>query len=217
MKRSGIKRKGVCKRDVVCPDCGYTRNVYADRDELRCRACTAKSKRNRTLVICPGCGIEHYLTPSAIGKGIRYCTIACANAHFPRTATPESRRNGSKAKRGAANPNWKHGKRAGDSSRLFGIRLKDEGNCRNCGATGLLHLHHIIPRSMFAAGRLELLNGVPLCPACHVGWHRRCAVIHRDIFTEEEWAYLSSVTLLGQNIEAWLDDRYPPRAKELAA
>lgn len=98
----------------------------------------------------------------------------------------------------------------------FSLRNKGETACRACGTTYGLHLHHAIPRSMFRAGRDELLNGIALCHACHLGWHQRVVVLYRDIFTEEEWAYLSGVVLLGQNVLAWLDDRYPVR-EELAA
>lgn len=121
-------------------------------------------------------------------------------------------------RRGKANPGYTNGKN-GNRPRLtkFSLSIKGEACCRNCGRTGRLNLHHAIPRSMFAAGRDEILNGVPLCTWCHLGWHRRRVVLYRDIFTAEEWAYLSSVTLLGQNIEAWLDDRYPVRPQEMAA
>jgi hypothetical protein len=41
--------------------------------------------------------------------------------------------------------------------------------------------------------------------------------LHRDLLTEEEWAWISTQSLLGQNIGAWLDDRYPSRRQEQAA
>lgn len=98
------------------------------------------------------------------------------------------------------------------------ISLKREDRCRNCGRPdggegGRLQLHHAIPRSMSRAAKFDLRNGVPLCVACHMAWHRRAIVIYRDIFTAEEWAFISSVQLLGQNLDAWLDDRYPTRSE----
>lgn len=64
---------------------------------------------------------------------------------------------------------------------------------------------------------MEILNGLPLCTDCHMGWHRGYRTIYRDVFTPEEWAFLSSVQLTGELIGPWLDKRYPERPKEMAA
>jgi 5-methylcytosine-specific restriction endonuclease McrA len=103
--------------------------------------------------------------------------------------------------------------RAGERAlkRVFNLRLKGEDRCRNCGRGGPLHLHHAVPRSMSHAARTELLNGLPLCPRCHSGWHQRVVTIYRDVFTEAEWQFISAVELFGQRIGAWIDDRYPDR------
>lgn len=94
----------------------------------------------------------------------------------------------------------------------WGIHLKPENCCRLCGVTGAsLHLHHVIPRSMCTASKFDLRNGLPLCGTCHHKWHQRSVVIYRDVFAPDEWAYISTVELTGQRIEAWLDDRYPAR------
>lgn len=76
-----------------------------------------------------------------------------------------------------------------------------------------MQLHHAIPRSKWRAGRADLRNGIPLCFTCHTGWHHRKVVIYRDVFTPEEWAFMSSARLTGQRVEAWLDDRYPARSQ----
>jgi hypothetical protein len=102
-------------------------------------------------------------------------------------------------------------RRPSDVARVFNLTLKGEACCRNCGASERLHLHHAVPRSMCRAARCDLRNGIALCAGCHHGWHHRLTTIYRDLFTEEEWAFISSLELLGQNIAAWLDDRYPPR------
>jgi hypothetical protein len=95
---------------------------------------------------------------------------------------------------------------------VWNLSEKGEAQCRNCWRTDRrVHLHHAIPRSMCAEARLNLLNGVPLCTVCHFGWHRRQVTIYRDVFTPEEWAYISSVQLVGQDTQAWLDDRYPEK------
>lgn len=94
----------------------------------------------------------------------------------------------------------------------WGIHLKPSDWCRNCGTTGVtLHLHHVIPRSKSHAAKYDLRNGLQLCGTCHAGWHRRRTVIYREIFTGEEWAFISTVELLGQSVEVWLEERYPER------
>lgn len=107
--------------------------------------------------------------------------------------------------------------KAGVSRAIWNVREKGETCCRVCrGSHGGLHLHHVIPRSMHRGSRMELRNGIVLCNACHTRWHARTLTIYRDVFTAEEWAYISSVELLGQNIEAWLDARYPSRLERVA-
>lgn len=91
----------------------------------------------------------------------------------------------------------------------FSLSAKGEKWCRNCGSTTDLQLHHIIPKSKFKAGRSEIRNGMTLCQACHAGWHQAKKVLYRDLFSEDEWAYLTSVELTGENIDAWLDRNYP--------
>jgi HNH endonuclease len=120
-------------------------------------------------------------------------------------------------RRGAGNPAWKGLDTEGSIYRVFNTRLKGESCCRNCGASGLLHLHHIVPRSMCKAARRDLRNGLPLCVACHNRWHARTGTIYRDILTPAEWDYVSSLELTGQNIAAWLDARYPCRSAQEAA
>lgn len=100
----------------------------------------------------------------------------------------------------------------------WSIALKREERCRNCGAGGVfLHLHHAIPRSMCRATKYDLRNGLPLCGSCHPKWHCRTTTIYRDVFTEEEWEFLSSVQLTGQEIGPWLDERYPDRGQPFTA
>ncbi len=99
----------------------------------------------------------------------------------------------------------------------WSVAKKGEDCCRVCrrpaapGRLGALHLHHLVPRSMHKASRLDLRNGIALCSACHQGWHDRSLTIYRDVLTTAEWDYVSGITLLGQNIQTWLDRNYPAR------
>lgn len=105
-------------------------------------------------------------------------------------------------------------RRKNDRSR-WGIHLKREPVCRSCkhppGPGQVLNLHHAIPRSLAPSIKYDLRNGLPLCPACHLGWHRREVIVYRDAFTAEEWDFLSTLTFQGFNPEAWLEERYPSR------
>lgn len=80
-----------------------------------------------------------------------------------------------------------------------------DGRCRSC-AKRAHHAHHAVPRSLSADGKHDLLNCLPLCHACHSGWHDGRRTIYRDAFTTEEWAFVT--TLIGPG---WLDQRYPER------
>lgn len=208
-------RKGTCRRHITCPECGYERVSYGESNVRLCRACSGKLRRNGREIQCPGCGVTHYVTPSMEEKGIRYCSIGCANEHIVRKPpTSEARKKLSLARRGRKNPNYKDGKRANEGlSRRWGCRQKGETVCRNCGREAH-HLHHVVPRSLSSKGKHDLRNGLPLCASCHFTWHRSPEPsIYRDIFTAEEWEFIT--TLIGPG---WLDKRYPVRPEmELAA
>lgn len=205
-----------------CAQCG---TVYepADAQPSRkycSRKCSTDAKRRGSVRTCVECGDEFYVNAAELKRrGGKYCSRACwrknsrfSDEHYARLAEELS-----VSRRGAGNPAYKHG-RNGNRARLkrFNLSLKGEDRCRVCGSQEFLNLHHVLPRSMYRAGRDEILNGLPLCGACHTSWHRRGKVtIYRDVFTDEEWAWISAQSLLGQNLQAWLDDRYPSRPVSL--
>jgi hypothetical protein len=50
----------------------------------------------------------------------------------------------------------------------LGVFERDDFTCRGCGVRGgKLHAHHILSFSKFPEHRLELDNGITLCPPCH--------------------------------------------------
>lgn len=162
-----------------------------------------KLSEQRKNFRCEICGKERWVQPSTLGQR-RFCSHACAN-QAPDVI--EKRRN----RAGRKNPNFKHGRKAGQQIRGWSVLLKGDDCCRVCGSTEALHLHHMIPRSKSTASRRDLRNGMTLCGSCHSKWHRHSLVIYRDLITDDEWEYLCSVQLTGHQIEAWLDDHYPPR------
>lgn len=170
--------------------------------------------RRGTTTPCAVCGREFERRASETKR--RYCSRECwRRSRIGVPMRTETRQRLSRDRQGARNPAYRHGRRVGVAEiyKAFNLRLKGATCCRNCGRTEPLNLHHALPRSLYRAGRTELLNGLPLCIRCHNGWHRKTTTIYRDVFTAEEWAYLSSAELTGQRIEAWLDDHYPDRGR----
>lgn len=185
-------------------------NTYTRSNGLReCRTCARermrgrKSTETRKNFGCEICGKEIWVQPSLLSSR-RFCSHACANSA---TDVRDKRRD----REGLKNPNFKHGRKAGQQIRGWGVMFKGEDCCRVCGSSEALHLHHIIPRSKSRASRRDLRNGLTLCRSCHARWHSHSLIIYRDLLTDEEWEYLCSVELTGHQIEAWLDDHYPPR------
>lgn len=133
----------------------------------------------------------------------------CKNGHSLENAyvTPDGRRDC----RECGRERKREYKKTHLTKKAWSLSRKGEMLCRNCGSADNLHLHHAIPRSKCGAVKAELLNGLPLCAKCHMGWHHHKTTIYRDVFTREEWDFLVSVNLTGELIEPWLDKRYPDR------
>lgn len=192
---------------VSCVDCGAERYIKLP-GRPRCNSCARKrvfDERGRLypLVTC-NCGTV--FSPHSAGRV--HCSEDCRRADGWHANGLRDRLHD---RHGEKNPNFKHGKSTGLNLRKFTLKLKGEEWCRNCGSTERLHLHHMIPRKKYVAGREELLNGMALCSRCHLGWHLHGKVIYRDLIREDEWAWLSSVELTGENTLDWLDRHYPPR------
>lgn len=197
----------------------YGKSQWWASQALARRGIALRPRRSGSEVACEVCGKPVYVSPSEFARNRRFCSKACAYKGMDSPATRvDVRQKNSEGKRGAKNPMWHGRDTEGSIYLVFSARLKGETCCRNCGdSPGLLHLHHIVPRSMCKAGRRDMRNGVTLCPRCHRAWHHREITIYRDIFTDEEWTFVSSLQLLGQDIGAWLDDRYPTRPVPLTS
>jgi hypothetical protein len=88
----------------------------------------------------------------------------------------------------------------------WSLKLKGEFVCRSCGCEAV-HLHHIVPRSKTTQGRLEVeTNGMPLCFACHRGWHDGRVIIFRDRLRPQELAW--AIRFAGP---LWVELKYPYR------
>ncbi len=216
---------GRAGRERACPQCGETFIARKEHRNFTRKYCTTecyiKAQRQRSVaLVCEECGSHFKVSRSRAAAGRKYCSRACWTKNS-RLSDEQYRRNGERMhteRRGTGNPRFKHGRDGNRAWRSrFNLALKGEDCCRVCGSTSGLQLHHAIPRSASRAARDELLNGLPVCVQCHMRWHRGWRGIYRDVFTAEEWAYLSALELTGQRIEAWLDDHYPERPAEASA
>jgi hypothetical protein len=184
-----------------------------------------KTRRRRPAVgsvvrtcAAAGCAETFATFPS---KNRRFCSPRCAyNSRPPQTAEQrETTRQVMLAKdrTGPRNPNFRHGKKAGKNISGWNPKARRETCCRVCGSAGPLDLHHAVPRSICPpAAKRDLRNGITLCDHCHTRWHRGTLVITRDLFSTEEWSYISTLELTGREITGWLDKHYPA-AEQVAA
>ena len=151
--------------------------------------------------ICKECGKRFKSYPSRVGIK-KYCSNHCRGLNTPnlfkksndinigRKFSMETKKkislsqigkrkpNGSKAKMGSKNPNWKGGispinKRIRRSAKFFQWRKKvferDNYTCQECGKRGNeLHPDHIKQFAYYPELRFELSNGRTLCKECHL-------------------------------------------------
>lgn len=207
--------------EVACPICERKRiltQVTAKAASKKpCPICKSEERKRKTLerrgseqLTCR-CGEKFYRNPAYIKKDEGrelFCSTSCWRESDIFTKMREDL---SRDRKGSRNPGYNSGRRVNVHITGWSVRHKGEDCCRNCGKMGKLHLHHIIPRGKWKSGEADLRNGVPLCHDCHFGWHGFKITLYRDMFTEDEWNFVSSAQLTGQRVEAWLDDRYPIR------
>jgi 5-methylcytosine-specific restriction endonuclease McrA len=152
----------------TCEYCGNTFRVQPSRIKhgrgrhcsKTCQYASAKAKPRRDVKFtCLCCGVAFSLSVSkASNKGAgKYCSRQCRDQHWVGENTPNWQHGGGVYKRG---PRWYSTRR----------RILDrDKTCRQCGAEGGLHVHHIIPFRMFdnADDANSDNNLTSLCPPCH--------------------------------------------------
>lgn len=106
---------------------------------------------------CGACGEPCLVMPNQAKRGKNsYCSKKCSTK-----AKSERLRALGKAR---AKPHcWSYGKRA--------ARIRDNGCCRICGFSVVVHVHHIRPRSQ--GGGNQVANMITLCPNHHAMAHRK--------------------------------------------
>lgn len=198
-----------------CANCGTALNKETTAKTCSKRCAGIYGSRNREPGkgrtpnrVCEWCSEPFYGKPHHIKDGnARWCTRSC----MLKSGWAEKQSKLHESRTGENNPNYKNGKRVGTHLSKWSISMKP-GPCRSCGGPGIA-LHHAIPRSKAPQREVkkDLRNGIPLCGSCHQRWHVGYP-IRREVFTKEEWDFISSVELTGERIEAWLDKHYPSAA-----
>jgi hypothetical protein len=182
----------------------------------RCLLCQRKHKAKQLTtgkwLVCPNCQERFwrkgsYIAKRKVGRKL-FCSFSCLREGG---GYEDIGHDMSEARKGRGNPAYRHGLKANINIRGWKLSRKGETNCRNCGSGERVQLHHVIPRAHSQSAKGDLRNGIPLCGACHTGWHSRMVTIYRDVFTVEEWDYLASVDLVDRDITFWLDQNYPKR------
>lgn len=207
LNRERVRAKQDRKVTLTCPDCGIEfERLWNRLGGKKCYQCSSNRKRARVVTrTCRACGekFETKASNAARGGGV-YCSRACWRKDPPQRspAATERVRKTMQRRQGKANPAFKHGRGVGKRIRGFSLADKGEDVCRNCQRPAH-HAHHAVPRSLAPAGRRDLRNCLPLCASCHRRWH--CGhPIPRMVFTEDEWAFISTLATA-----SWLERRYP--------
>lgn len=155
-----IRSCPVCRKkfEVSPARIKHGRGVHCSR---ACQYVANKAKLAKPVACaCIGCGQMFMTSPGRLvskkGAG-KYCDRACRDRHW----------------RGSLNPNWQGGggvnKRGSHWQAIRRRIVERDGCCVVCGATGILHAHHVVPFRMFddPAVANDEGNLVALCPPCH--------------------------------------------------
>jgi hypothetical protein len=146
-------------RQRVCAQCGVQFLTYApsSKGKFCSMACMQKFQRhdwNRRCVICG----EGFQSPATGRQTRKTCSKKCA---------AEATRRG---KLGRKNPNYRNGRTA-NAERW---RSTAEPQCRQCGSSELLRLHHVVYEQhvrKHGGDSWDPDNGLTLCLSCHSKHH----------------------------------------------
>lgn len=127
-------------------------------------------RRPNAIKRCLNCGHDFQQGAGRYGREVRrFCSAYCWY-DWLRGKPWECARyiDGASTERQSRGPNWARQRRA--------AVLRDNGACRECGATNQrLHVHHVVPWRAFAGDYIsanDLGNLLSLCNRCHVRLER---------------------------------------------
>lgn len=224
--RTAVKQTKYCSRKcqgadrikrvvVYCAYCGETKEVipalkvinnrhYCNQD---CRTKDLKvimrgelnPNYNRIAKLCDGCGVEILVHPHRF-KNLKhhFCSHNCYKSNIGRYYSGEN------------NPFWNPD--LTDEERIRGrsypeynewrlsVFESDGFTCRCChdSTSGNLQAHHIYNYSEHNDLKLDVINGITLCRACHKRYHDEYGYTNNDFFEFEEYMNKYAKTLIPQ-------------------
>ena len=196
-RAAGERRRRTCKR---CGEEFYDRQRNGIGQQFCSAKCFGEANHERVIATYPPreevarLYIDEGISDRELGRrfGRSYTWALNVRKHYGIAGRPKGQQSKPVRER-AKRPAW-------------GVKLKGETICRNCGGRAS-HLHHIVPRSVSRRGRADLANGLPLCVGCHRGWHSRTVTLYHTLFTDEEFA----AALKYATGAYWIEKNYPDR------
>lgn len=147
------------------------------------------SRRRREIRRCqnPSCGVEFEVHTSDVARGGgKFCSRTCFLVVGPKRsdAGTEAVRKQMLDRKGAKNPNYRGGARAGVRNRAGEKRWRSVLAARcvvpGCPSEGKLVLHHVVYEQHVRREHGDVWdpgNALTLCPSCHSSHHRRGRVL----------------------------------------
>lgn len=174
------------------------------------RAKMRRPRGGQRTVVCANaeCGRQFQRYASQLSKGSNYCSRECQKA-MPHpvmsVAGRKSVREKNRNRKGTANPNYRHGRRAGQRDRAGEAvwYAAGERECRHPSCPGqrdVLALHHVVYRQEVERVGGEVWdprNSLTLCDGCHSSHHRRGSrIVPLSVLRDENYEYAAE--LLGR-------------------
>lgn len=212
MKRSGLKRKTELGRGE--------KQLRADPEKVRQFLRRTRGpyapKQPKVTIVCArdGCEKTREVYAADIRKGAKFCSRACFNRDGrAQRAAAAAAAKVTVARTGAANPNYKHGKRAGANIRGGSRKFKSGQSqcvhplCEDPHRPS--HEHHVVYEQHVkreGGDRWDPRNALRLCVSCHSSHHRRGRVVPLVALRDENYEFAAE--LLGSAAYDYLRRRY---------
>lgn len=89
------------------------------------------------------------------------------------------------------------------------IRQQAGNKCEVCGITGLLHPHHILVKERYPEFKIDVMNGILLCPLHHkygkLSAHMNAIWFSQWLHINHPWKYKWALDNIGQDKEKMND------------
>jgi hypothetical protein len=230
VSRLAVPKAETRRKDYTksCERCGEDFRPWSTLTRFCSKRCAASGsrpeRRTRKKVTCAHCGKEFELSQGRLARNARYCSRACwREGYVPSEQTRQVVAQKMRARKGKANPNYKHGGRAGARSRDGERRFLDEHRgCRNpdCDrGVQQIDQHHAVYRQevvRMGGDPWDQRDALALCKRCHSGHHSRGSVLPLAVLRDENFIFAAEL-LGGPVAYEYLRRRYSGDDPRLAA